>query len=162
MSTTRAIIGSLAALAFTTFPASCSDDHTEENPNAEACEHIRAAGGPVGVTAAATSSATAPELKADHKRYDVTMGTLAGGKGGFLTFAAAEAGDHIFFTDAPVQLTVKSPSGADIAAESSAASIAECTEVKGRHVYPLQVGTHVIGVTTTADRVGFVVEGHAH
>jgi hypothetical protein len=138
----------------------CGDDPSEEeNPNAEACEHIEAADTAIGLTAAATASASAPEIRADHTRYDVTTVPVAGGKGGYVTFAAAEAGDYIFFTGTPVQLTVRNPAGADVAAESSAASIPECTQVKGRHVYPLQVGTHVIGITTTADKVSFVVEG---
>jgi hypothetical protein len=156
------LTGALAA--FLLGSLSCGDDHAEEeNPNAEACEHIAAADKAVALTAAATASPSAPEIRADHKRYDVTTVSVAGGKGGYLTFAAAEAGDYIFFTGTPVQLTVKNPAGADVAAESSSASIPECTQVKGRHVYPLQVGTHVIGITTTADEVRFVVEGsHEH
>jgi hypothetical protein len=148
----------LAALAL----FGCSGEEPEaENPNAEACEHITETDGAVALTAASTASASAPEIRSDHQRYDVALAASGSGRSGYVAFAVAEAGDYIFFTDAPVQLTVKSPAGADVIAESSAASIPECAEVKGRHVYPLGVGTHVIGVSGSAARVGFVVEGHA-
>jgi hypothetical protein len=157
----RRILGALTALSLSALGCG-GEDHHEENPNAEACEHLQEADAPVAITAAATSSPTAPAVRADHARYDVTTVAVAGGKGGYLTFASAAAGDYIFFASAPVQLTVKNPAGADIAAESSATSIPECSEVKGRYVYPLQVGTHILGISTSADEVSFVVEGHAH
>jgi len=143
--------------------AGCGDDAPEhENPNAEACEHFEM-GPPVAVIAAATATASAPKIDNNHMRYDVTLTTTAGGKGGFVTFAPAKAGDYIIFTNAPVQLSVKNSAMTEVTAESSATSITECTTVKGRYVYPLQVGTYVVGVTATSgDMVSFVVEEAEH
>lgn len=147
-----------------TVAAGCGGDKPaeQENPNAEACEHLEM-GPAVALTAAATSSASAPKLADDHKRYDVSMVDVTGGKGGHLSFAAAEAGEYIFFTSAPVTLQVKTSAMVDVAVESSTATIPECTAVKGRHVYDLQVGTHLIGIAPGApDKVSFVVEHGAH
>ena len=141
--------------------AGCGEDdgHEHENPNAEACEHFEM-GPPVAVVAAATATASAPKIDNNHMRYDVTLTTIAGGKGGFVTFAPAKAGDYVIFTNAPVQLSVKNSAMTEVTAESSATSITECTTVKGRYVYPLQVGTYVVGVTATSggDTVSLVVE----
>jgi hypothetical protein len=146
----------VAALA----PAGCGGDASpEENPNAEACEHIRDATKAVAITAATTASASAPEVKADHKRYD---DNLDGGMG-HVRFAATEAGDAILFADQQVELAVQTVAGANVAAESTATSIPECTQVKIRAVYPLQVGTYVIRlVGSSASKVGLVIEAHGH
>ena len=146
-----------AALAFAF--AGCGDDAKPEaeNPNAEACEHMEM--GPIeGVTAAAMSSASAPKIDHDHKRYDVTTVPVSGAKGGYVTFAPAAAGDDILFTNQSVELTVKSTAGTDVPAKSSADSIPECTDVKGRNVFALEVGTYLVGITGVVDKVSFVVE----
>jgi hypothetical protein len=149
------LFGALCAVAL----ASCGDETKpeEENPNAEACEHMEM-GPETGVPAAATASASAPKIDSNHRRYDVTTMAVSGGKGGYVTFAPTAAADYIFFTSEPVTLSVKSAAGADVAAKSTAASIPECTDVKGRSVYPLQVGTYIVGFTGRADKVSFVVE----
>ncbi len=154
----------LLLLAAASLPGCGGDGHTEEDPDLEACEHLTQAEGAVALTAASTASPTAPALGADHRRYDVTLVDVAGaaGKAGYLTFAASAVGDYLFFSSAPVQLVVTGPTGGEVAAESSAGSSAACPEVKGRHVYPLQVGTHVLGVTAADPAVSFVVEGGAH
>jgi hypothetical protein len=154
----------LSLLTLAVAVGACSSDKAaeEENPDAEACEHL-AEGPGVDVAAAATSSAMAPPVAGDHKRYDVTLGDVAGGKGGFVTFAAAAAGEFIFYTSEPVQLTVKDPAGADVKAEKTATSIPECTGIKGRHVYDLVVGTHILEVRAAAGKVSVIVEaGHTH
>ena len=140
------------------------DDHEEENPNAEACEHMKQ-GPPAALTAGADFLITAPKINSDHKRYDVTLVDVPGGKGGYLTFAVAHAGDYIFYSSAPVIMTVKTPAMADVAAESSATGIPECTEVKGRQVHDLAVGTYVLVVAPQSlNQVSLVVEesGHTH
>jgi hypothetical protein len=160
MRTTPNIQQTLCILALVTAPLGCGDkhEHVHENPNEEACEHLEM-GPPVTLTAAASSSATAPKIDDDHKRYDVSLVDVAGAKGGFVTFAAGEAGEYIVYTDAPVQLDVKSSAGAGVAVESSMASVSECALVKGRHVYDLAVGTYVIGISgAPTDKVSFVVE----
>jgi hypothetical protein len=138
-------------------PVACGDDH-DENPNEEACEHFEM-GPSIAVTAAAEFSTDAPKINDNHTRYDVTLVDVAGVKGGFVSFAASKAGDTIFFTNAPVQLTVTSSTMAEVGVKSSQAMVAECSAVKGRHVYPLQVGTYVIGIGgAMGDMVSFVVE----
>ena len=158
----RINVGGLIAAALVAVAvavAGCGDEKPEEeNPNAEACEHMEM--GPVVViTAAAMSSGTAPMIANNHKRYDVTTVPVSGSKGGFVTFAPTAAGDYIFFTGQPVTLLVESAAnGGDVAATSSAGSITECTLVKGRNVYPLEVATYVVGITGVVDRVSFVIE----
>jgi len=165
MRTTSLTLRTLCILALASAPLGCgsNDEQGHENPNQEACEHLEM-GPMVAVTAAGASSATAPKINNDHQRYDVSLVDLAGSKGGFVTFAAAEAGEFILYTSAPVQLEVKSSAGATVMAESSLPSIPECTLVKGRSVYDLTVGTYVIGISgASADKVSFVVEeSHVH
>jgi hypothetical protein len=153
------LVGLLGATLFALSAAGCGNDSKPEpeNPNAEACEHMEMGPG-VDLTAAAMSSATAPKIDNDHKRYDVTTVAVSGSKGGFVTFAPAGAGDYILYTSQPVTLSVKNAGGTEVAATSSAATIPECTLVKGRAVYPLQVGTYIVGITGTVDKVSFVIE----
>ena len=158
MRTTSLTLRTLCILTLATAPLGCGDEHTHENPNEEACEHLEM-GPAVAITATAVSSAMAPPINNDHKRYDVTLADLAGMKSGFVTFAAAKAGEYIFYTGAPVQLDVKSSAGTSVMVESSMPSVPECMLVKGRHVYDLAVGTYLIGITgATTDKVSFVVE----
>jgi hypothetical protein len=160
----RNCLATLCVLFLSATPLGCGEDKPgeEENPNVEACEHIEM-GPAVALTAATTSSASAPKLGDDHKRYDVSMVDVTGGKGGYVSFAASKAGEYIFFTTAPVTLKVKTSAMADVAVESSAAMIAECTQVKGRFVYDLEVGTYIIAIgPETVDKVSFVVEPGAH
>ena len=62
----------------------------------EACEHIAEAGTAVTATA---SAATASSLSDDHKRNEVTLVDVTGGKGGFAKFEADEEGDFFFYLD---------------------------------------------------------------
>ena len=147
-------------MALAAAPVGCggSDEHTHGNRNEEACEHLEM-GPMVAITAATASSATAPRINNDHQRYDVSLVDVAGAKGGFVTFAAAKAGEFIVYTGATVQLAVTHSVGATVMSESWMASIAEWALVKGRNVYDLAVGTYVIGISgAPADKVSFVVE----
>jgi hypothetical protein len=140
------------------------DDGAEahEDPDLEACEHMK--GGPAApVMAADAFSISAPPVSNDHKRYDLTLSGSAGGKSGFVTFAVSKTGEYVVYTSAPVTLNLKSASMAVVAAESSAASVPGCTEVKGKQVFDLAVGTYVIGLgPETIDKVSLVVEAHDH
>jgi hypothetical protein len=158
-----AAVLSLSALAL--FGAGCGEDDDPEggeDPDAEACEHMKE--GPMAlVTAAAAFSATAPAVKNDHQRYDLTLADGVGGKAGFVTFAVPAAGDYIVYTSAAVKVAVKSAAMADVTAESTTNSFAGCPEVKGRHVYELAVGTYVIGIgPETSDKVSLVLEADTH
>lgn len=145
--------------------ASCGDEHGHENPNVEACEHLKE-GPSVAVAATTTAGATAPAIASDHKRYDLTLPVTAspGSFLGHVTFAAPAAGDFIVFTSAAIPVKVTTAAGADVAPESTASSITECTEVKGRHVFELGVGTHYVALgPATNNSVSVVVEpGHEH
>lgn len=150
-------------LAAVTLFAGCGEDgHEHENPNEEACEHITM--GPFeDVTAAAMPTASAPAIAADHKSYRVALGGDAPARTGHVTFAAANAGGYIFFTSAPATISVFAAADmSQVQAESSAAMISECAEVKGRHVFDLNVGAHVMTISSSEPTVGVVVEPEAH
>src|SRR5687767_9944608 len=113
-----------------------------ENVNDEGCEHMTE-GPAMAVTAVATGDG--PLVADDHRRYDVTLVPVTGGNGGRVRFAAAAAGDFIFFLDKAVPFSIQDSSGGAVAIEESLTSIAECTEVRARHTAELLVGTsHLI------------------
>jgi hypothetical protein len=151
------IIGSvISALAL-----GCSEKH--EDPDAEGCEHLKQ--GPAATpapTAAATADA-APAVAADHQRYDVALIDVAGGKGGFVKYAASEAADYLFFLSADVPVEFLDGANATVAPEESATSSRACAEIRGRHLVPLEVGTYTLRLgPTTETSVSIVVEEAAH
>jgi hypothetical protein len=95
----------------------------------------------------------------DHRRYDITLVDVTGGKGGSVSFSAAEGTDYILFTGEDVPVTVKNSSGTTVSPEASVKTSSECTEVKGRHTYPLSVGTYSLTFgPTTLTSVSLVIE----
>jgi hypothetical protein len=74
-----------------------------------------------------------------------------------------EAADYVLFLSENVPVAVTNAAGQAVAAEESATSSSECTEVRGRHVVPMQVGTHTLtfGPTSHAN-VMLVIEETAH
>lgn len=126
----------------------------------ELCEHL--ADGPAEAVTAATSG-DGPLIADDHTRYDITLAAVTGGNGGTVRFAADEAGEFIIALDAAVPLVVTDGSGATVTAEDTATSSEACTEIRGRHVFDLEVGTYVLRFGPTAEtKVGVVVEHGAH
>lgn len=124
----------------------------------EACEHLQE-GPAVAVTAAATADGAAPTVSEPHKRYDVALVDVAGGKGGTVTFAAAEEGHHALYLSADVPVEVRDGSGAVVAFEKSATSVSSCTEVKSKRELELGVGTYRVTFGPTAvPSVSLVVE----
>jgi hypothetical protein len=149
-----ALLMSTALLA-----AGCGGDDEEENVDVEGCEHLQE-GPSTAVTA--TLTGTPPAVDDDHRRYDITLVDGTGGKTGSVSFAASEATDYVIFTGTDVPVTVKSSSGATVAIEESTKSSSECTEIKGRHVVPMTVGTYTLTFgPTTAASVSIVIE-HSH
>jgi hypothetical protein len=133
----------------------CGGD--EESADTEGCEHLQ--GGPATPITATASSTGAPAVSNDHRRYDITLTDVTGGKGGSVSFAASEGMDYVFFTSADVKVTVTNASGAAITAEESVNSSSTCTEIKGRHTFPLSVGTYTLTFgPTTATSVSLVIE----
>jgi hypothetical protein len=128
--------------------------------DAEGCEHLQQGPG-VSLTASASASG-APAVSNDHKRYDLTLPSGSGS----VSFAAGEATDFVFFLSADVPLKVSSSAGAQVDFESSAKSSEQCSDIKGRHVAPLQVGTYTLTFgPSSLDKVSLVIEeagGHGH
>jgi hypothetical protein len=145
----------LSILAF----AGCGDDDTHDDAaaDAEGCEHLQ--DGPSAAITAATAAAGAPSVDDDHRRYDVTLVDVTGGKGGVVKFAASAAGVHVIFLDADVPLFITDAAGAPVAIEESASSSTACADIRGKHVVELGVGTYNLTLgPTTSTQVGVVVE----
>lgn len=138
----------------------CSGDE-EESADVEGCEHLQ--NGPATAITATPGAAGAPEVSNDHKRYDVTLVDVSGQKGGSIAFAASEAADYVFFLNTDVPFAVASAGGQAVAIEESAKSSTECTDIKGRYIVPLEVGTYTLSFgPTSATSVSVVVEEAAH
>jgi hypothetical protein len=151
----------LAALLMSTalIATACGDDE-EENVDVEGCEHLQE--GPA-TPVTATLTGTPPSVSDDHRRYDITLVDGSGGRTGSVSFAASEATDYVIFTSADVPVTVTNSSGTAVAIEESTKSSSQCTEIKGRHVVPMSVGTHTLTFgPTTATSISIVIEKAAH
>ena len=136
-----------------------------EDPDAEACEHLKVTEDKAVKVTAGPLPAGAPTVADDHKRYDISLVDVTGGKGGNLAFAAEEAHDIAFFLSADVPVKFTDPAGMTAPIKSSAKSSSACAEIKGKHVVPMSVGTYTVVLgPTTATAVNLVVEhaGHVH
>jgi hypothetical protein len=140
--------------------AVCAACPGEPNVDQEGCEHLKE-GPATAVTALA--SGEGPLVADDHHRYDVSLVAITGGNGGRVRFASDEQGDFIIFLNQGVPLKVLDSSGAEVAIEASATSSTACTDIRGRHVVPLGVGTYTLSLgPTTQTSVGIVIEHAAH
>ena len=148
-----------AALALSL--TACSDDEEgAASADVEACEHLQ--DGPSTAVTATAAATGAPAVGNDHRRYDVTLADVTGGKGGAVSFAVSEATDYVLFLDTAVPVAVTQGSAA-VLAEETATSSPECGEVKARQVFALGVGTYTLTFgPTAATRVGLVLEEAAH
>lgn len=152
----------LTALLMSTalIATACGDDEEEENVDVEGCEHLQE--GP-STPVNATLTGTPPSVSDDHRRYDITLVDGSGGRTGSVSFAASEAADYVIFTGVDVPVTVTNSSGTAVAIEESTKSSSQCTEIKGRHVVPMTVGTHTLTFgPTTATSVSIVIEKAEH
>lgn len=134
-----------------------------EDTDAEGCEHLQE--GPAVAVTASASSAGAPKVGADHKRYDISLPAGTSGNTGSVSFESDLAADHIFFLSADASLTITSSSGQTVAFESSAKNSASCGTIKGRYVAPLEVGTYTLTFgPSSVSSVSLVIEesGHEH
>ena len=155
----KMLLLSLSILAAAGLSA-CSDDEDEvDAADVEACEHLQE--GPAAPLTAvpAADDPAAPAVSNDHRRYDITLVDVAGGQGGSVRFAVSEATDYVLFTSAAVPLSVVGPGG-PVDIEESTPSFLRCTQVRGRHVVPLAVGTHVLtfGPAPGTPTVSLVIE----
>ncbi|MBU8896887.1 hypothetical protein KRR26_14810 [Corallococcus sp. M34] len=147
--------------------SACGDDSSKPSSvvDEEGCEHLQK--GP-GVSLSAVREGTGPAVSNDHKRYDIALQEVAGGKGGAVSFAVTAAEDYVLFTNVDVPVTVTTSGGQVVEAEAHATSSESCTDIRGRHVVPLGVGTHTLTFgPTTVGQVSLVIEEsgeheHAH
>jgi hypothetical protein len=129
----------------------------------EGCEHLKEGPNAAVTATAPTNNAPAVSVSNDHKRYDITLPAGTNGNVGSVSFAVSEASDYVLFLGSDVPVVVNGPNGQAVAFEESAKSSEECTEVKGRYVVPLPVGTSIItfGPTSQAS-VSLVIEETSH
>lgn len=152
-----------ACLLSSALVVGCGNTDTADT---EGCEHLKEGPG-VSVTASATASG-APSVSNDHKRYDITLPAGTGGNTGSVSFAVSETAHYAFFLGSDVNLAIASTSDSSaVSFESSTKSSEACTEVKGRHVANLPVGTYTLTFSSpTQTRVSLVIEeesaAHAH
>jgi hypothetical protein len=141
--------------------SACGEDEVaEENPDVEGCEHLEE--GPATAITASTG-ASAPAVDDDHRRYDVTLVDVAGGKGGSVTFASSEAGDFVLFLGENVPVVVEDAAGSVVEFESSSAGSATCSAIKARHQLELGVGTYSLRFgPSSVGAVSLVLEPAAH
>lgn len=149
-----------AVLLSTALLAGCGDE-AEENIDVEGCEHLKE--GPSSFVTASATTTNLSVVKDDHRRYDITLVDVTGGKGGSVSFNAAEEADFILFTNEDVQVAIKDANGQTVEIEESAKSSSECTEIKGRHTIPMKVGAHTLTFgPTSAATVSIVIEAGEH
>jgi hypothetical protein len=131
-----------------------SDNHGDID--AEGCEHLT---GPTSSSVTATSAPPGPAVSADHRRYDVTLVDIAGGNGGFVTFAAVERGDYVLFFDADIPLAITTTQDVGVTISGASDSSPACAEVRKRYTVPLEIGGYYLLLgPTTATSVGLVIE----
>ena len=134
---------------------------TVNEADMEACEHLKE--GPSSIVTATATASGAPAVDNDHRRYDISLVDVTGGKGGFVSFGVEEAADYILFTGADVPVVVRNAAGDTVAFEASVKSSTECTDVKGRHTVPLAVGKYTLSFGPTMQGVvSLVIEEMAH
>lgn len=149
-------ITALAALGLT----GCSDDHDHgDDVDAEACIHLDS--GPFqDLVTSETRDSSAPGIADDHVAY--TLELPASGTG-YVFFGAGEAGDFAFFFDQAVDVELTDSAGAVVAPEETATSSPACGTIQLRNVWPLEVGTYYLEVSSTAvPEVNVVVEHLVH
>jgi hypothetical protein len=129
----------------------------EETADSEGCEHLQE--GPSASINASASGTDAPAVSNDHRRYDIALADVTGGKGGSVSFASAEAMDYVLFTSVDVPVIVKDSGGMTVIPKESVKSSIVCTEIKGRHTVPLSVGTYTLTFgPTPLTSVSLVIE----
>ncbi len=137
----------LAALAF----IACGDDHDhahEPTAGEDACEHF--AQGPIETATAGASASEAVDVSEEHTRFDLTLPAAGERRVGYVEVAIDAAGDHTFFFDTAVDLTLTDGAGAAVAAESTATSDPDCGTIKSAVTVELAVGTYTLAIDAAA------------
>src|SRR5215213_3495905 len=115
-------------------------DGPPDPANAQACRSFQT-GAVVPVAGVDPFNMEAPPIAADQRVYRISIPARAAGH---VTFTSAVAGDHVFYTSAPVALTVFAIDGDLVDIKSLKLKIPECAEVNGRHTVELQATKYVV------------------
>jgi hypothetical protein len=138
-------------------PTASATPHNTNEAETEACEHLKE--GPAAPTSATLTAEGAPEVKADHKRYDITLLPGTGGNRGTVRFNSAESAEWSFFTDKDIPVVVRDASGTSLPILEQSKRSTFCLEVKAHNVFKLDVGPYTAEFgPTTETTVGLVVE----
>lgn len=121
-----------------------------------ACEHLQE--GPASAITASATATGAPAVSNDHRRYDISLIDVTGGKGGSVSFAVAEANDYALFLNGEVSVNLRDANGQRVEVTASGTGSSECSDIQRRHLFPLEVGTYSITFgPTTAGSVSLVI-----
>ena len=128
----------------------------EETLDNDACEHLQE--GPASAITASANTAGAPAVSNDHRRYDISLIDGTGGKGGSVSFAVTRANDYTLFLTGEVPVNLRDANGQRIEVTASGTGSSDCSEVKRRHLFALEVGTYSITLgPTTESSVSLVI-----
>lgn len=131
--------------------------HNSLAAEGEACEHLK--GGPAVAVTTTAEATGAPEVKADHKRYDLTFVAGAGGNRGTVRFNSAEAVEWSFFMNKDIPVVVRDAAGVSLPILERSTSSTLCGEIKAQNVFLLGVGPYTVEFgPTTETTVGLIVE----
>ena len=129
------------------------------DPAADACEHLE--GGPFADVTATADAMGAPDVSAGHTAHRITLpGDEMHGHAGYVSYAVAEAGELVFFTDRDVDLTLEDAGGNGIPWEDECTS--GCTDAcslveNARTVDISSVGTYAVRIESSSESVTLVV-----
>lgn len=141
-------------LLFACTPGGGDPDH---GPEAEACEHLEE--GPAESVTAGADFSSAPDIREEHTRFDVTLIDQGGQNGGSVTYAAAKAGDYLFFLSENVPVAFYDSDGNEVAIEATEEGSEVCDLIAKSHLVKLAVGTFEVRFgPTDVSEVRLVVE----
>lgn len=134
------------------------DDHADETPQAEACEHM--VDGPAESATGAADQTSATSATFEHTRVDLTLAEDANGDYvGYVNYEATAAGEYYLFANNEAPLMVLDSSGNEVTIESTNTDFTECTDVAVEYLFDLEVGTYTFVFGPGADAsVSYVVE----
>lgn len=134
------------------------DEHGEEGAEAEACEHL--ANGPfAAITGGAADATDLPDAGIEHTSVDITLVEGDGGNEAFVSFAAEEDAEFLFFLDVNAPFAVFDGAGNEVEIEATEEGSEACTEIGVSYTLDLSVGTYTLHIgPTDATEVSLVHE----
>lgn len=143
-------------------PAASPTPHHTNAAEQEACEHLP--GGPAVAVTGTLEATGAPEVKADHKRYDITFVAGRGGNTGTVRFNSPEAVEWSFILNQDVPIQVRDAAGVALPIVETKTSSTFCGDIKAAHILLLGVGPVTVQFGPTTEKsVGMVIEeSHPH